>query len=130
MWYDTELDSMFLKSYTSKLVPSHKEKEYKKEFASKEEYDAEFSKFSKEINFMPPFWDLENQLFYRFSYQVIAGKANVYLTALDKDLNQRGETELPQLIQRPFRYFFKDGKIWFYENMDDELAFVKLSIEK
>lgn len=130
MWYDTEVDSLFLKSYTSKLAPSQKEKEYKKEFGSKEEYDVEFARFSREINFVPPFWDPENRIFYRFSYQIIEGKAKVYLTALDDDLNQIGETKLPQLTQRPFRYFFKDGKVWFYENMDDELAFVRLSIEK
>ncbi|WP_439490253.1 DUF4221 family protein [Algoriphagus sp.] len=130
MWYDTEVDSLFSKAYTSQLAPSQKEKEYKKEFASKEEYDAEFARFSKEINFMPPFWDPENKLFYRFSYQIVGGKAKVYLTALDEDLNQIGETKIPQLTKRPFRYFFKDGKVWFYENMDDELAFVRLSIEK
>ena len=67
------------------------------------------------------------------SYQYIASesnqeeaKAKVYLTVFDKDLNQIGETSIPQLIKKPAKHFAKDGKIWIYENINDEMRFVVL----
>jgi len=33
------------------------------------------------------------------------------------------------LDKRPNFHFVKDGKIWIFENIDDELAFVRLSID-
>lgn len=86
---------------------------------------------------MPPIWDRKNQVFYRFSYQEFAFeskikenvKSKVYLTVLDKDLNQLGETLVPQLIKKPAKHFAKDGKIWIYENVEDELGFVRLAFD-
>ena len=87
---------------------------------------------------MAPFWDQVGECFYRFSYQelpeVIGGdggiRSKVYLTVLDKDLNQLGETLLPQLTKRPGKHFAKDGEIWIYENMNDEMGFVRLNMRK
>jgi len=136
-WYDTEVDSLLIRSYNSQLTANKKEKEYKKEHETFEELEAEKRRFRQEINFLRPFWDDKSQHFHRFSYQELptslAGveiKANVYLTVLDADLNQIGETLVPQLTKRPAKHFAKDGKIWIYENMDDEMGFVRLSISE
>lgn len=137
MWYESEIDSLYIKSYNSQLTANRKEKEYKKERETIEELEAEQRRLKQEINFMEPFWDEKRQLFYRLSYEELppsaAGggiKANVYLTVLDPDLNQIGETPVPQLTKRPAKHFAKDGKIWIYENMDDEMAFVRLGFDK
>jgi len=137
MWYDTRLDSLFMKSYNSQLTANEKVNEYKLKHETEESFDAEINRFHQEINFLAPFWDQKNQVFYRFSYQDIASesnqeeaKAKVYLTVFDKDLNQIGETSIPQLIKKPAKHFAKDGKIWIYENINDEMGFVVLTINK
>lgn len=127
MWYDTELDSLHIKSFSSQLTADKKVKNYQLEHETDESFDVEYRRFHQEINFLPPFWDEKNQVFYRFSYQENEGKTMVYLTAYDEKLNQIGETVVPKLTKRPAKHFTKDGKIWIYENMDDELAFVRLS---
>jgi len=136
-WYDSEIDSLYIKSYNIQLTANRKEKEYKKEHETIEELEAEQRRLKQEINFMDPFWDEKRQLFYRFSYEELppspAGggiKANVYLTVLDPELNQIGEARVSQLAKRQGRHFVKDGKIWIYENMDDEMAFVRLGFDK
>lgn len=137
MWYDFELDSLFIKYYDSQLTANGKEKVYIKEHETIEELEAEQRRLKQEINFMDPFWDEKSQLFYRFSYEELptnpAGggiKAKVYLTVLDSELNQIGEARIPQLTKRPGKHFVKDGKIWIYENMDDEMAFVRLTMDE
>lgn len=138
MWYDSEMDSLFIKSYNSQLTANQKEKEYIMEHETLEEFEAEKRRLKQEINFLPPFWDQEGGCFYRFSYQdlpeVSSGdegiRSKVYLTALDKDLNKLGETLVPQLTKKPGKHFAKDGKIWIYENMNDEMGFVRLNMRK
>lgn len=136
MWYDTEMDSLFIKPYNSQLTANQKEKEYKKNHETSEAFQIEYRKYRGEINFLPPFWDKKNQVFYRFSYQEIENnngegiRSKVYLTVLDKDLNMLGETLVPQLTKKPGKHFAKDGQIWIYENMNDEMGFVRLKMKK
>ncbi|WP_373522147.1 DUF4221 family protein [Aquiflexum sp.] len=128
MWYDTEMDSLFIKTYNSQLTANQKEKEYKKNHETSEAFQIEYRKYRGEINFLPLFWDKKNQVFYRFSYEENEEKTKVYLTAYDRELNQLGESLVPQLIKKPAKHFAKDGKIWIYENINDEMGFVVLTI--
>lgn len=146
MWYDTAMDSLFLKTYSSQLTANEKVNSYKLEHETEESVEAEYTKLHQEINFLPPFWDEKNQVFYRFSFQEVPSeskveeniKSNIYLTALDKDLNLLGEILVPQLTKKPAkpfsekfpRHFAKDGKIWIYENINDEMGFVVLTMSK
>lgn len=146
MWYDRSMDSLFYKSYNSQFTSNEKVKSYITNHGNEKSLEAEYSKFQQEINFLPPFWDDKNQVFYRFSYQELSShseieehiKSEIYLSVLDKDLNLIGEVFLAQLKKRPEKpfsinfpiHFAKDGKIWIYENINDELAFVRLSIHK
>jgi hypothetical protein len=141
---ETSIDSLYYKTYKSHLTSDSKKSNYKTEHESVEGMEEEYAKFLQDINFLPPFWDEKNELFYRFSYQEMESQDNkdedvkikVYLTIFDNDLNLLGESYVPQLktIQgdisfREFpKHFAKDGKIWIYENINDELAFVRLSI--
>ncbi|MFC4873449.1 DUF4221 family protein [Negadavirga shengliensis] len=129
MWYDTELDSLFIKSYKNKLTANEKVKDYKLDHNAKESFEAEYMRFHSEINFLPPFWDQKNQIFYRFSFEENEDKTKVYLTAYDMELNQIGESRVPQLIKKPAKHFAKDGNIWIYENTNDEMGFVRLKME-
>ncbi|WP_162415986.1 DUF4221 family protein [Cyclobacterium roseum] len=130
MWYDTEMDSLFMKSYDSQLTANQKEKEYQKVHETPEEFKVEYARYKQEVNFMSPFWDSDRQCFYRFSYEENESKTMVYLTAFDKDLNMLGEILVPQLTKKPGRHFVKDGKVWMYENMEDEMGFIRLAISE
>jgi len=55
---------------------------------------------------------------------------DIFLTIYDKDYNMVAEMQVPQLINNPTRYFAKDGKIWIFENIDDELAFIRLDLKE
>lgn len=130
MWYDTEMDSLFMKSYASQLTANQKEKAYKKVHETPEEFKVEYARYKQEISFMSPFWDSDRQCFYRFSYEENESKTMVYLTAFDKDLNMLGEILVPQLTKKPGRHFARDGKVWIYENINDEMGFVRLAISE
>lgn len=144
--YDTFLDSLYVKTYDSRITANKKTNEYKLEHESEERLNAEYARFHEEINFLPPFWDERKQLFYRFSYVQLPSvtddpedvKSTIYLSAFDKDLNLVGEMVVPQLskppetpFSNPFpKHFAKDGKIWIYENLNDEMGFVVLTLNR
>lgn len=47
---------------------------------------------------------------------------------LDENFKLLGETTVPQLQQPPSYMFVKDGKIWYYVKMDDEIGFVRMAL--
>ena len=47
----------------------------------------------------------------------------VFLFAYDQDLNLVGEVQMEELNSQPSWPFFKDGKLWSYVNVNDELGF-------
>ncbi|MCH7412837.1 DUF4221 domain-containing protein [Belliella sp. R4-6] len=142
--YDMQGDSMYVKEYSSHLTENKKVNKYQQDHESEEILVEEFTRFHQEINFLPPFWDEKNQVFYRFSFQElpansengVLARSDIYLSVLDKDLNLIGEALVPDLRKKPAtlfsnlfpRHFAKDGKIWIYENINDEMGFVILSI--
>ena len=92
---------------------------------------------------MPPRWDEVNEVYYRFSFISVfddsveqpenspiprASGAKVYLTVYDSDLNMLAESAIPQMKSRPPYHFVKDGKIWIFENIEDEMGFVRIAI--
>jgi hypothetical protein len=134
--YDVASDSLWFETFESKLTANRKTGTYPAEAASKEEFDALNRTFGEGITFMNPVWDPAKQIYFRFSYlqefTELEGKsvekAIVYLSILDQDFNLISETVVDGLDKRPNFHFVKDGKIWIFENIDDELAFVRLGI--
>jgi len=136
-WFDLKQDSLYSKTYQSKLTADSKKGKYKNEVETSEELEEEEKAMRQEINFMIPFWDEVNQRYYRFSYEELdievdlekgeKTKSKVYLTILDNDLNFLGESSVPLLNHKPEKHFAKDGKIWMFVNVEDEMGFVRLS---
>lgn len=135
-------DSLQHFSYDSQIMPIEKAGKYRNEVNSEEEMYAIYKTINEEITFSAPFWDPEKELFYRFSYvgeyhpnsdkpvfDVTPDKSRVYLTVYDKNLEQIRESLVPELTKVPARHFAKDGKIWIFENMEDEMGFVQLSFD-
>lgn len=144
--YDMQSDSMYVKENSSQLTKNKKVNKYQQVHESEEILVEEFTRFHQEINFLPPFWDEKNQVFYRFSFQELLAnskneglpRSDIYLSVLDKDLNLIGEALVPDLKKKPAtlfsnlfpRHFAKDGKIWIYENINDEMGFVRVSLNE
>jgi len=138
MVYDLNTDSLYKVDYQTTLTKNSKTGKYRNEVESKEEFRQIRSEISQEINFLKPIWDSKNDLFYRFSYESLPAtslpdgslkyKNKIYLTILDKDFQVLAETLIEELKNPPSTHFVKDGKIWIFENIEDELAFIRLSI--
>ncbi len=144
MVFDTSIDSLYFKSYNSQITANGKASIYKTEHETEESLGMEYAKFLQDINFLPPFWDEKNQVFYRFSYQELESqnkngedvKIKVYLTVFDNNLNWLGETLVTQMTKIPANAFFrkfpkhfaKDGNIWIFENINDNMGFLVLSL--
>ena len=138
MVYDLITDSLYKVDYQNTLTKNSKTGKYRNEVESKEEFRQIRSEISQEINFLRPIWDSQNKRFYRLSYESLPATSlsdgslkynnKIYLTILDKDFQVLAETLIEELNTPPITHFVKDGKIWIYKNLDDELAFVRLSI--
>lgn len=144
--YDIVKDSLYVKNFDGRLTANQKTLTYQLEHHTEESLDEELARFHHEIHFLPPFWDGQNQVFYRFSFMDLSSGAEnlsgaqsrIFLSVLDKDLNIIGEAEIPSLDKKPTtsfsgqfpKHFAKDGKIWMFENIEDEMGFVVLNISK
>lgn len=138
--FDLVRDSLYSKSWDTSLLGAKRKYFGPKQFEYSIEEMEDISKKSEEdINYGEFFWDDVNEKFYRFSskkklteskneeghYTIIS--AEVFLSVFDKELELLGEALIPEITTAPKKHFTKDGKIWIFENMDDELAFVRLT---
>ncbi|MBD3628426.1 MAG: DUF4221 family protein [Cyclobacterium sp.] len=140
LYHPDSMDLIF-KTVESSLVPNQKELPSFNIAESTEEYHSFQQTYFEDINFLPPFWDETRKVFYRFSFKEIYGdkknqygkaissNSQVFLTVFDKDLNILSETRVRELNKKPGFHFAKDGQIWIFENLEDELGFVRLSID-
>lgn len=136
--YDLSLDSLYKVKYESVFTKNSKTGKYRNEVESDEEFKKISSEINKEVEFSRPIWDSKNQRFYRFSWEsqpstTLADGSKkfnnkIYLTIFDKDFNVLGENLVKELNTPSLTHFVKDGKIWMFRNIDDELAFVRLSM--
>lgn len=86
-------------------------------------------------------WDDSKRRFFRFSVKEQFGQekneyggyrptgAEVYLSIFDENLGLEAEALVPDLKAPPKKHFVKDGKIWIFENIADEMAFIRLAVE-
>lgn len=124
-------------SFQSQLFPDVLKKPGKTQVESFDEMRAVVKEMRSEVNQGKFFADQEGN-FYRFSHKLKFSedtedsepKAEVFLTIFDQDLNQLAESSVKELDFQPDFYFYKDGKIWIFKNIDDEMAFIRLSISK
>ncbi|SFO30857.1 protein of unknown function [Algoriphagus ornithinivorans] len=131
-----ELDSLILYKYNFSLAPNRKEKQIRNEVSSQEEFESEMEKARTQIGFEKLIYDDKSERYYRFGriYQAREDKeaplkAQVFLFAFDKNLKLIGETEIPELDRAPLSAFFKNGKLWSYVNVNDELGFAVMDFK-
>ncbi|UJP66489.1 DUF4221 family protein [Mongoliitalea daihaiensis] len=138
---DMDSDSIRQVSYTPTLTKSRKKGGYPDEVETEKAMEELRETIYEEINFLAPIWDEEKKVFYRFSYTSDKNpsyspdvedspkfKNRVYLTVLNENLELIGESYLEKLDFTPHSAFVKDGMIWSYLNVDDELAFRRIKL--
>jgi hypothetical protein len=140
--YDSERDTVYLKKWDTPLLGYMKEYIPPKtvEYTAGGIKDVE-RKIGEEISYGSFFWDEKNQRFFRFSDRkqfsdelteydtYVSTGAEVYLSIFDKKFNLFAEAQIPELTKSPNVHFAKDGSIWIFENIDDEMAFVVVEVE-
>ncbi|WP_373497019.1 DUF4221 family protein [Aquiflexum sp.] len=108
---------------------------YKKETDDYDEFAEIIGRMDFEIEYQYPVRNPSNGNFYRFSIQKtrekmdeIPAKYDIHLIAYDKNFHLLSETKIPEMNSIPQVYFWKNNSIWLHENVDDELGFVRMSI--
>ena len=93
-------------------------------------------KVNEQLNFMAIRWDESREMYLRLGKKTYLGENpgdpssyEFYLFAYDKDFNVLGETKLGELEPEPRSYFWKDGKLWSYINVEDELGFAVFTFD-
>ncbi|SHM63415.1 protein of unknown function [Cyclobacterium lianum] len=132
------------RTFQSGWLPREKETVFPEKINDRALFRELYKKATEEISYNKPIWDESRNVYFRFSYKLEYGVANtspsdglfpkptgasVYLTIYDADFNLLRETAVPALDQPPAYHFAKDGKIWIFENIEDEMAFVRLSFD-
>jgi len=132
-------DSLYRVSYTPRLTEASKKGGYPQKVGSKSEFDQLYTNINEEVSFMAPIWDKDNNLFYRFSYETFEYDnlsedgpktwSKVYLTIFDDKFNILRESFLEELKRPPASPFVKNGNIWTFANVNDELGFAIFKVD-
>ncbi len=140
--YLPETDSLRVFTYHSQLTENEKTVPGAREFDTQEGFLEAIRQVRGEINFSAPVWDEQNKVYYRFSHKEVleepntesfqwpsATSAEVFLTLFDENLDMLAETRVADIGMPPQKHFVKDGKIWMFVNVEDEVGFARLSMD-
>lgn len=126
--YDINSDSLSTKTYHSDLTADFKKGSYMSETDS----DLALELKDLEVYFGPLVYDDLNKVFWRYSRESKSSNPEnpdfIYvLTAFDQDFNQIHEEELNvDWTHKPTIKFIKDGMLYTYINLEDELGFLRV----
>ncbi|MEB2779364.1 DUF4221 family protein [Algoriphagus sp. C2-6-M1] len=118
------------KSFHSELTDDAKKGNYQKTAGSRRELMDLVLEKVKEVNFLKFHYDDQNEKFWRFSTtldRMIGDSAtyNIVLTIFDQNLTQLHEEKV-DYSEMGSLTFFKDGSLYSYINLEDELGFVRI----
>ncbi|MBN3581617.1 DUF4221 domain-containing protein [Algoriphagus aestuarii] len=128
--FDMKNDTLIHKVFHSQLTADAKKGNPTKESISKEDREASFNEHSKEVQFGKFLYDEQNEKFWRFSYdkdRMIGDSVamKTVLTIFDSDLDQLHEEKV-EYDYSYYQSFFKDGMLYSYINLNDEMAFIRV----
>ena len=134
---DPKNDSLVLHSFDLKHTPKEKTEPPKRtEFTEREAWREEINKIHTQITFGGLLWDESRKNFFRFANilipslsEDIPSKRQVFLLAFDETLTLIGETEIEDLYESPEFPFFKNGKLYSFVNVEDELGFAVFTFD-
>ncbi len=135
--FDPNTNLIEEKSFAHKLIPLEKEwGDYPREANSLEEFNAIMAAVNAQIHFGRFFWDDTRKLFFRLSQK---GKGiaspgqklnyETFIHAYDENFDLVGESKLDEIQNKIYDQFFKDGKLYSYVNIEDELGFAVFTFD-
>ncbi|MBB6329030.1 hypothetical protein FHS59_004694 [Algoriphagus iocasae] len=99
-------------------------------------FEEDQRKVYEQVNYMEINWDKTRELYLRFGKKTYLAENRadpstyeVYLFAYDEEFNVVGETKVKGMKEPPTTYFWKDGKLWSYVNIEDELGFAVFTFD-
>ncbi|WP_296705117.1 DUF4221 domain-containing protein [Algoriphagus sp.] len=128
--YDTSTDSLQHQTFKASLTGNERIKNFPTQVDSREALFESSKEKMKQVKFGPLYFQNEENLIWRISTdmdRMIADSVvtkNV-VTFFDTDYNMLKEQILENITSSGTR-FFKDGMLYSFLNVDDELAFVRL----
>lgn len=130
--YDPFMNCLSYREFPLEIVPPKKTGEIRNRVKSTREFEEELKVLNTKINYLSFLWDEKSKKFYRFATKFTSesqNEAEFYLMAFSKELELLGETKLEGLEAYPHGGFFKDGKLWSYVNVNDELGFAVMDFK-
>lgn len=133
---DTKTENLEFIDIQHKTVPNEWNITVMKEPSDEAVYEEDRRKVNEQLNFMDIKWDDTRKMYLRFGQKTFLGEERgdpatyeLYLFAYDKDFNVLGEAKVEGLETVPRSYFWKDGKLWSYVNVEDELGFAVFTFD-
>jgi hypothetical protein len=134
--YDYLKDYLQLVEFPHTLVLPRQAADIKNEVNDEKEFEAESDKILYQTGYEKFLWDDRRQQYFRIGREKIPNENKgleerfiIYLFTYDSNLNLLGENQLDDLNQLPEKPFFKDGKLWSYVNVEDELGFAVFTFD-
>ncbi|WP_057936864.1 DUF4221 family protein [Algoriphagus resistens] len=128
--YNTQTEKLEFIDIQHKTVPNKMDFELIKNPTEVAQISENQTKIFEHINYWELMWDDSRKMYFRFGVKTFEGEfkddpytLEPYLFAYDKDFNVLGETKVERLTSVPSSSFFKDGKLYSYVNIEDELGF-------
>lgn len=124
-------------NYEPKLTPKRARNPNRNTLASSEELSEAYQSLLEQVRFGPPVWDSVGKRYFRLSAKRAFSEKRevnaflpeqtdikIYLTVFDSGFNLVSELLIPELDHETGKYFAKDGKLWVFRNLSDELGFI------
>ena len=132
MIYDLAADSLITKNYDSKLTSNEQKPGEAKTITDLNEFNKLREELIKDVTFGP--WELDNKTGYRWRFskeldRIIGEDSLIFktvITVIDENFEPLGEAQLPAEIEFPNNFRIRDGLIYLFYNIDDELAFIRI----
>ncbi|MCH7410945.1 DUF4221 domain-containing protein [Belliella sp. DSM 111904] len=138
--YDLKQEELSYAKMDHKLTSSKKQQTLPAEVTDPEVFFSFYKKVESEIAFGKPVYDPTNYRYIRLSYikhfEESQEKGYPKLKSVDSFINLYdnnfklvSEIPLPTSNKTPGSYFVKNGAVWVFENLDDEMGFVRIKID-
>lgn len=134
--FDTKTENLEFIQIQHQTVPNVMELTITKNPTDEASFQENRRRLAEHLNYMEMRWDETRGMYLRFGQKTFQGKEKgdrntyeLFLFAYDRDFKVLGETKIEGLKQVPSAYFWKDGKLWSYVNVEDELGFAVMDFK-
>jgi hypothetical protein len=134
--YDYQTEKLRFISPQHELVANQQEPPGRRTFTTLAQFEETYFKLLSQVSYWDLVYDDKRKVYFRFAGIPKPGfdfgtwtTGDVFLFAYDLDFKLIGETQLDQLFEVPEYPFFKDGKLWSYVNVEDELGFAVMDFK-